>query len=708
MAVTANRKAAITIDHTKIDADLPGAGSDRFTVVLTQAVLPSEMFDADGSFPAQNGGGDIRFSSDADGNTQLACDVRVFTTDNDPANGVADIAVGVPSISATVDTVIYVWYNTATTDSQPAASDTYGQYNAYDASVRACYPLTNAQDRTQYARHGTVTGATTTAGAIAGAYNFVGASDHRIALATGLAAAMTRPFTLSALIKADEAATGCVASLGSTGSASDFNCFRFRLSAGKVNAFHQTVGGVYDGTSHSVNIPDDTWCAAGWNFVNATTARVVLNGALESNAAMTSVTPTNVTLATLGLLRTGTTPVISDEYTGLIDEVMFITGDMSEAWHKARYYNHLAPTTFASAGTPESPSSGTVVSVPTASLTLTAYAPSVVITENVTVAVPAASLTLTGHAPVVTASDHKTVAVPAASLSLSGFAPTVAVSEHVSVAVPAGSLSLTGFAPTVAVTEHVSIAVPAGSVTLTGFAPTVAISGNQAVDVPAGALALTVFAPTVSAGSNVAIEVPAGELTLTGHAPTVSATANRTIAVPAGSLTLTGYEPAVVTGGNRVVQVPKGQLTLTGHAPTVAATAHITIAVPSASLSLTGFAPVVTATDQKIVAVPAGSLTLTVYAPTVSVSSHRVISVPAGSMTLTGHAPTVSTTATISIPSASLTLTGYAPSVSTAYQGTVLTLTGHLHDLTTLSGTVHDSTTFTGQLVDHRSIMGTI
>jgi hypothetical protein len=61
------RKAALTISATKVDADLT-----NWTLVLTKDTLPSEMFDADGSYPALNGGGDIRFSSDAAGETQ-AC-----------------------------------------------------------------------------------------------------------------------------------------------------------------------------------------------------------------------------------------------------------------------------------------------------------------------------------------------------------------------------------------------------------------------------------------------------------------------------------------------------------------------------------------------------------------------------------------------------------------------------------------------------------
>jgi len=65
-------------------------------VLLTAANLPSEMFDADGSYPARSDGGDIRISKDAAGATQLAREIVNFNIDNDPANGYAEIWVKIP------------------------------------------------------------------------------------------------------------------------------------------------------------------------------------------------------------------------------------------------------------------------------------------------------------------------------------------------------------------------------------------------------------------------------------------------------------------------------------------------------------------------------------------------------------------------------------------------------------------------------------
>lgn len=109
------RKCAITIDAAQVYGS--GTHSD-FPVCLTPDNLPSEMLDKDGAYPAQMGGGDIRFSADAAGAVPLPCHVIEFVPADDPANGKALVYVGV-DVSATTDTTIYVWYDSATRIEQP-------------------------------------------------------------------------------------------------------------------------------------------------------------------------------------------------------------------------------------------------------------------------------------------------------------------------------------------------------------------------------------------------------------------------------------------------------------------------------------------------------------------------------------------------------------------------------------------------------------
>lgn len=117
-----NRKAKL---DTK-PAQIAGAHMD-FPVLFTAANLPSEMLDSDGSFPARDGGGDIRFTSDMDGNNDLPCEVVAFVTAPDPANGAAEIWVKVPNVRDTQVDTVYVWYNAPASASQPAVTATNGR-----------------------------------------------------------------------------------------------------------------------------------------------------------------------------------------------------------------------------------------------------------------------------------------------------------------------------------------------------------------------------------------------------------------------------------------------------------------------------------------------------------------------------------------------------------------------------------------------------
>jgi len=131
-------KVPITIESDDIDSALTDwtlAFDQSFHAVLTSVNGP---LDADGTQASLNGGGDVRFSSDAAGTTRLACDIRTWVTDNDPASATCEVAVKVPSVSDSADTTIYMWWG-KTGETQPSASDTYGQYAAYDSNTEGVY-----------------------------------------------------------------------------------------------------------------------------------------------------------------------------------------------------------------------------------------------------------------------------------------------------------------------------------------------------------------------------------------------------------------------------------------------------------------------------------------------------------------------------------------------------------------------------------------
>lgn len=168
------RRCELKIQASKVSANL-----SNFPVLLTKDTLPSEMFDADGPYPALAGGGDIRFSADITGITRLACEIVTFTIDNDPANGVAQIWVNVASISSSVDTSIWVWYDKSG-ESQPARAAAYGTEATWDSDFVGVWHLDetsgNAIDSTFHVTDGTLSGGVTrqASGPFSECYSFDG------------------------------------------------------------------------------------------------------------------------------------------------------------------------------------------------------------------------------------------------------------------------------------------------------------------------------------------------------------------------------------------------------------------------------------------------------------------------------------------------------------------------------------------------------
>lgn len=134
---SSERKHSITIQSSQI----PGASSlVDFPMLITLDHLDSEVVDA-GANSAQNGGGDLIFTSDEAGTTRLSCEIVNFVTDANPANRRCQVWVKIPSLSATSDTTIYVWYKNAVR-TQPASNAAFGSesvwtnYNFYSHDGR--------------------------------------------------------------------------------------------------------------------------------------------------------------------------------------------------------------------------------------------------------------------------------------------------------------------------------------------------------------------------------------------------------------------------------------------------------------------------------------------------------------------------------------------------------------------------------------------
>lgn len=137
----------------------------------------------------------------------------------------------------------------------------------------------------------------------------------------------------------------------------------------------------------------------------------------------------------------------------------------------------------------------------TATLTLSTFAPTVLLPKTVTPSTVA--LVLSTFAPTILVG---TSVVPStATLVLSTFAPTVTTTANVLVTPSTLALVLSTFAPTVTVSDHKIVIPSTASLVLTGFAPTVLIPVTASPTTLA--LILSTFAPTVTVSGGGPVEV---------------------------------------------------------------------------------------------------------------------------------------------------------------------------------------------------------
>ncbi|MCF8473083.1 MAG: LamG domain-containing protein [Emcibacter sp.] len=353
------RKQPIIIDYTKVNGT---ANLTNYPFLVTLDYLNSEIVDG-GANSALNGGGDIRFSSDAAGTNQLPCEVVSFVTSATPASRICEIHVKVPSVSYMANTTIYVWYKKAG-EVQPLATDPYGR-NAVWSAQKVVYHLNDDPSVTApqiIDSSGNVDGTTTGSmvlgdlqtGQINQALHLDGIDDGvnipnplPVSYTTRRISFWIKPDVLKRTVFLDKNGTqelriGLWDATGSLRVYSGGSSTRWISSSGVISA----------GIWQKIDVDYDS--ARGGYF------KVLVNGVLitpASNNALAMVSST-------GELAIGyeTASYSWSYYTGLIDNLVVDMNSYTDGWYITEYNNQSAPATFATAGTSVA-ASGSVLAI---------------------------------------------------------------------------------------------------------------------------------------------------------------------------------------------------------------------------------------------------------------------------------------------------------------------------------------------------------
>lgn len=359
------RKVPITVGA----AQVVGGPHSNFGWPLTPANLPSEAFDADGSFPALAGGGDWRFTSDEAGNNRLAIHVVFFTIDNNPANGTALIWV----LSTSIDSsgVIWGWYNKAG-ETQPAVDAAFGRDATFaDETIAAHFNETANNDAGGYENSTGGTDGTgismslsLVAGPISGNVADFDGTNDRIEFPLSPA---TDDDTFSLRVWANPTNLGedhRLVSLFGPGSVTTEQAEVIWMDAGGAGDGWRSQTKDTSGTTVTLGPDSDNDATTSWQHLAHTAdssgQALLLDGSSKATGSFSGNLNdggandiTDLIIANIWQL-TGSTAY----FDGAIGTLLFRWGSaakLSDDWIATEYNSQSAPGTFATAGTPESP-----------------------------------------------------------------------------------------------------------------------------------------------------------------------------------------------------------------------------------------------------------------------------------------------------------------------------------------------------------------
>jgi hypothetical protein len=316
-----NRKA-ITIDHTKV---VGGASLSSFPVVIA-------LNDANLAATAKADGSDILFTA-SDGVTKLNHELESY------GSGQLTAWVNVPVVSASSDTVVYVYYGNAAAPPQQSPA------GVWDSNYKAVWHFASASvltanDSTANGHNGTAVGTpSATNGKLAGAVNFNGGTSA-LNFASSADFGFAGNFTLetwvnfSALSAYAAFADGTnqasnVLFLGLQGNASGLRMGRTGVAQDGIAAFSWTVGQ--------------------WYHVVMTRTGSTITFYVNGSAIGTS---TSSAVFAAGPVTLG------DGMKALLDEFRLSNAGRTAGWIATEYNNENAPATFYTVGAQESQSGG--------------------------------------------------------------------------------------------------------------------------------------------------------------------------------------------------------------------------------------------------------------------------------------------------------------------------------------------------------------
>lgn len=335
-----NYRRSITIDRTKVSntdqVSFPVlvSGTYAYLATLANGGNVSNTVSLNGRFvPA-----DLIFTSDSGGNSLLSWEVASYVS----STGAIEVWVNVPTVSASVNTVIYMWYGDATVVNYQCTTA-----SAWNSNYKGVWHLNDNAANTNIIDSIGVNNLTnqrntnlcTTTGEVSAAINYNGTTDS----SGGAMTTLPFPATASGFFRSS--ATGTFQVIFSHNTSATNNGWRVQI-AGGTNTLEFTLGAVADYNFTLLPVsPNTIYYFAVSITGNNGTAKGYL--APIGNALSTQSIAIGTPAGTPDMLILG---AVTNTFNGWLDEIHISNVVRNADWITTEYNNQSSPGTFYTIG----------------------------------------------------------------------------------------------------------------------------------------------------------------------------------------------------------------------------------------------------------------------------------------------------------------------------------------------------------------------
>jgi hypothetical protein len=293
---------------------------------------------ANGGNVENSNGWDIIFTSDEAGENQLDHEIETYS----PTTGTVNFWVKVPTVSTSVDTVIYIHYgNSSISTSQENKTGVWSNNFALVTHLKDGTTL-NASDSTSNNATPTI-GSIVTAGTgqIDGCAVFPSGDDNRISWPDSTALNPTAAITVSLWFKRSAIGSTRVPLNKGDGATNSNSAYEYVFSSSDELRFEINNGSGWRSAQYATPINDTTT----WHLVHGTfdgsNVKIYTEGVLRTTTAFSGSINNDDQTLKIGELGNGTA-----DFQGSMDEVRVASVARSADWIATEFNNQSDPSTF--------------------------------------------------------------------------------------------------------------------------------------------------------------------------------------------------------------------------------------------------------------------------------------------------------------------------------------------------------------------------